>query len=381
MNRICFISHKSSLGGAETSLLSGVRALENEGHKCHVILPQQGPLVNALEKEGVESKIIYFKHWVTNRPALRKKTVRAIINRLAVPLISRNLKTWNIDVVITNTMTPLSGALAACKCNKSHIWHIREFGQEDHNYVFDKGLNKAMALIDKLSTLVICNSKAVAQKYRQYIDPQKIKILYNAVPIDNNYCDLAAKNYFKNPSSYKCIMIGSVSERKNQLEAVKAIYKLTAETSIHIELLLVGPCNTAYKKELDRYIQYHGIEDKISFVGEIANPFPFLKRADILLLCSKMEAFGKVTIEAMKCGVPVIASNTGGTTELVRHKHNGLLYELGKASDLAEKLHYMIKNPEEAMRIAVNAGRYTQNRFTIEDYGKKLSHMIDEVIV
>ena len=380
MNRICFISHKSSLGGAETSLLSSVIALRKEGFKCYVILPSLGPLEERLRRENIEYKVVFFKHWVTAKPSFLKKQARKLANRFAVPFIAYYLKDWHIDVVITNTLTPVSGALAAKKRNIPHIWHIREFGEEDHNYTFDRGLEQATTDMEELSDLIICNSKAVAEKYRSHITPQKIKVLYNTVPIDNNYCSISSDSLFRNSSSFKCIMIGSVSKRKNQMEAIRSLNKLNKEKSVRIELLLVGPYNPDYKKKLDYFIQDQDLENYVSFTGELRNPYPILKRSDVLLMCSKMEAFGKVSVEAMKCGIPVIGANTGGTTELIKHKHTGLLYELGNVNNLAEMIFYLIENPDHSLQLARNAYENSINRFTIEEYGDKYHKMINEVL-
>jgi glycosyltransferase involved in cell wall biosynthesis len=78
-------------------------------------------------------------------------------------------------------------------------------------------------------------------------------------------------------------------------------------------------------------------------------------------MCSKCEAFGRVTIEAMKIGIPVIGSNTCGTVELIEHERSGLLYEQGNPSGLANEVIKLIKYPELKERIIKEAKNHAED--------------------
>jgi glycosyltransferase involved in cell wall biosynthesis len=75
-----------------------------------------------------------------------------------------------------------------------------------------------------------------------------------------------------------------------------------------------------------------GIADRVRFLGFQANPWRFMSRADVFVLTSAYEGFGNVLIEAMACGVPVVATRSPGTIEIIEHEVNGLLVEHDAAS-------------------------------------------------
>ena len=72
-------------------------------------------------------------------------------------------------------------------------------------------------------------------------------------------------------------------------------------------------------------------------VGYVPTPVPFVERADIVLMCSRCEAFARSTLEGMALGKPIVASRSGGTVEAVRDDFNGLLYTPGDVHDLAKR--------------------------------------------
>jgi glycosyltransferase involved in cell wall biosynthesis len=75
-----------------------------------------------------------------------------------------------------------------------------------------------------------------------------------------------------------------------------------------------------------------------------------LASADILLNPSITEAFGNVTLEAMACGLPVVAANATGATNLVRHGHTGMLVEASDIDGFADALERYVRDPERRAR-------------------------------
>jgi hypothetical protein len=92
----------------------------------------------------------------------------------------------------------------------------------------------------------------------------------------------------------------------------------------------------------------------------------FLRQADIFLICSRMEAFGRGTLEAMLHSKPVIGANRGGTPELVQDQQTGFLYEPGDYHDLARKIAYLCDHPEIREEFGRNGRKYAVEKFTLE---------------
>ena len=87
-------------------------------------------------------------------------------------------------------------------------------------------------------------------------------------------------------------------------------------------------------------------------------------------MCSDAEAFGRVTVEALKSGRPVIGTRSGGTPELIADGENGFLFEPGKAQELASAMRRLAIEPGLLAQMSENARTGTRDRFTLEGYAE-----------
>ena len=136
-----------------------------------------------------------------------------------------------------------------------------------------------------------------------------------------------------------CI-VGRIEEAKGQhivLEAVESLRK----SGIKIKTLVVGH----YMDES----YFNNLKNSYSndiFTGFISNPTDLMQISDCVVLATKKETFGLVLIEAMKCGVCILGSNSGGPLEIIDDEKTGLLFESMNSDSLCEKLSFIIQNKE-----------------------------------
>jgi hypothetical protein len=93
-----------------------------------------------------------------------------------------------------------------------------------------------------------------------------------------------------------------------------------------------------------------------------------MNAADAVLVCSRMEAFGRVTVEAMLLNKPVIGTNTGGTMELIEEGRTGLTYEPGNAHQLANQIEKLIQDPVLRRTLAENGNKFANENFSKEKF-------------
>ena len=129
---------------------------------------------------------------------------------------------------------------------------------------------------------------------------------------------------------------------------------------------------------LDRLIDEYGIGDRVEFVTWVRDPSPYMRAADVLLMCSRMEAFGRVTVEAMQLGRPVIGARSGGTTELIRDGETGLLFEVANPTDLAQKIHQLYERRDLVYKWGATARAWTDETFTEEATTGKVYELLCE---
>ena len=381
--KVCFVLHSSGKGGAERVNLELIDGLKNKGIQCFVILPSYGPLIKELKKRNVPLKVIKYKWWMREDDSpLWKRVGRLALNLMRSISVARQVKKWKADIVYSNTITICTGAFAAKLLHMPHIWHIHEFGYEDHRLYFDFGEKNALGIMKQLSNICIVSSKAVMEKYRKFFPDRKIELIYYAVCVTNeSSCKiLKIKKQLQEASGIKCMIVGSLQKGKYQEDAIRAIGKLIDE-GIDVRLYIVGEGKLKYKQYLESLIVRGDLKNHVQFLGYIDNPFPLMQQTDILLMCSRKEAFGRVTVEGMKAGKPVIGAGSGGTKELIRDHYNGFLYTFGDYHELAEKVKYLCQHPDEARQMGENGKKWALEKFNIEHYTEGVVTVLKQLII
>jgi glycosyltransferase involved in cell wall biosynthesis len=357
-------------------LLEAVQILENIDVNVHVIVPSDGLLVQKLRGTNATIHFLSTPWWVkefrghSNIVARLYEYVKAVLKLVGI------IKALKPDVLITNTIVVPCGAFASKLVGIPHIWYIREFLEEDHGWKFEFGRLFSISCINYLSLRVIANSEAVRKKFTDRILPSKISVIYNAVNIEKANSSFSPIE--KQDGTFYVALVGRKSPGKGQKEAIEAIeILLKAQQKIH--LWLVGDEFENYAEELKTYVKRLGIDDAISFIPFVENPLQFMIAADVVLVCSRCEAFGRVTIEAMKLGKAVIGSNSGSMPELIRDRWNGLLYRASSPHSLAEKISILSKNRDLRKAIEANAYQWANSKFTCKIYSSDLMNLIKEV--
>ncbi len=142
-------------------------------------------------------------------------------------------------------------------------------------------------------------------------------------------------------------------------------------------LVLVGKGEMA--SELKRMVRERGKESCVHFLGwrdDIWNIFPAL---DIFVLPSRNEGMGRVIVEAMAAGKPVIASNVGGIPDLIEHGVNGYLFPSEDSGALAKTIIKLLEDKELAAQMGA-AGKRKSRQFSVESMVEKLDQLYSELI-
>lgn len=373
--KVCFVSHSSQKGGAERALIETIEALKKKGVDCYVLIPENGPFIYELRKRNIPFSKISYKRWIDwESSPLWKRLKDAIINLFMIFPIVLKMIEWQCDIVYTNTVGVSVGAIAARIIGRPHVWHIHEFfGREENDIVFHFGQNLSLKLIDKLSALCIVTSNAIAQKYKQYIMPTKVRVIYQSVTVSE------LRPISPDGNGFKCIIVGFLCNTKRQEDSIKAVAELV-HAGLSIELYIVGGGGPEYEQHLKRMVSKAHIGDHVKFVGYVEDVYSYMKNADVVLVCSKSEAFGRVTVEGMLAGKPVIGAEKAATGELIRDGFNGLLYTLGDYKELAEKIKYLYDHRPLARQMGENGKVWANQLFSQERYGEEMLTILNSLI-
>ena len=157
------------------------------------------------------------------------------------------------------------------------------------------------------------------------------------------------------------LSIGELIPRKNHKVIIDAVSKLN-DKSIHY--IIVG--RGEKKEELEAYIKELGLEDNIHLLGFRTDVVDLCRASDIFCFPSLQEGLGMATLEAMAAGIPCIASNVRGTTELIEHGKNGFLCDRLDSDDFARHIKELLCDKALAAEFVKNSAPFVQ-KFSLEN--------------
>lgn len=373
--KICFISHSARLGGAETVLLETLDVLQENGVQCYAVLPSRGPLADELERLHVPVLVSPYALWVSFGQLSLLRRAWVVLNMvMKSALIAWQAWRWNCDLLYSNTATVCVGAFAAAVLGRPHVWRLHEFGpQMGLDFIF--GDQWSHRVMNRLSSLVIAPSYAVAADASSWLPSSPLRVIYcslhRALRGDGS---VAAVN-----GRYRCVIAGAIAENKRQEDAVLALLELR-QRQVEAELLIIGEGDGEYGRRLHHLVAQNHLQDRVRFLGQLDDPMPQLRAADVALVCSRAEGFGRATAEAMLAGKPVIGADNTATAELIRDGSNGLLYGTADAHDLAGKIDYLYRHPEVASRLGNTGQAWAQRVFTRDRYRDQLLPLLSELL-
>jgi len=371
------LANDKEFWGADRSLIDTIDVLRERGIEPHVALPKAGGVVEQeLAKRGVPFTVVGYRWWMGYKglPAY-KGFARIVLSVLSSIKLAWLVRKWGSDLVYTNTAGICVGAMAARWLKLPHLWHLREFVGEDHGLHFIVGESRAIRMIDRWSNVVVSNSRAVAGKFERDMPAGKMRVVHNMMRLNDKPPAPGDPVVPARTGRFRCVISGRVSESKGQVEAIRAV-ALLKQQRVDVELLILGEGKPTYMDEVNALVKELHVTDRVIFGGYVTNVFPFYRSSDVLLVCSKCEAFGRVTAEAMLCGMPVIGTNTGGTPELVKEDVTGLLYTPGDVQKLAQQIKRLADAPDWINDLGANGLKWAQENLSPQRYADK---MIDAI--
>lgn len=348
---ILFFHQSAELYGSDRVLLYLVEALKKGGNfEPVVLLPTSGPLMDALIDIGIRvhvcciAKISRASFSFSGLVALSRNLYRSIreINSLF-----RNEK---IDLVHSNTVAVASGAIWAKLNGVSHIWHVHEIilSPKIVSYFFPW-------FVSFFSRAVISNSKATEQWLLSVKPSLRARsfVCQNGLPQTPQPTDQQISGFLSNINCSEGDIIITLAGRINRwkghqllIDAALILSKIGKLKGVHF--LFVGSASPGLEHiplELKSRINSLGISINFSFIDFVEDVWPVWFASDIAVVPSiEPEPFGMVAIEAMAAGLPVIAANHGGITEIIDHDKSGLLFTPRNASDLADKIERLVRD-------------------------------------
>jgi glycosyltransferase involved in cell wall biosynthesis len=358
--RVCIINHLAGLDGGERSMLTAARYLRDHGVEVKVIVPTAGPLEQALRDADIPYAMVRYSWWADIRGKPARKSIYEPVTQIV-----QLLRQWQSQVVYSNTCVIHAGAFAAMMAGLPHVWHARESPFSDQRFAFDDSPQRVCQTMGALSNAVICNSVSLADEFRPHVPPAKLHTVYNYVELEAPGPDAAPLDM----PAPRLAVVGTVHPQKGQLDAVRAL-ALVHQRGLKPHLLLIGSIPPGdYVEQIRAAVREHRLESHVHWLGFVKQPLSLLRQCQMTLVCSPFEPFGRVAVESLMLGVPVIGAASGGTRELVDEGVSGLLYPPGEVQALADRVCQLLDDPARRDRLAAAAPQAIAAKVSLENYG------------
>jgi glycosyltransferase involved in cell wall biosynthesis len=377
--RVVVVDHVARLSGGEIALMRLLPALARSVD-LHVILGEDGPLVERLRDRGIETEVIPLAPRLRD---VRRETVqptrldpRAVMQVPgAVFRLSRRLRALDADLVHTNSLkAAFYGGLAARLAGVPAIWHVRDRIATDY-------LPRAAVVLVRVASrllpaAVVANSLTTLETLPAV---RSTSVLYN--PVVPDAVELLPTVERAETTGTTIGMVGRFAPWKGQdvfLAAFARAFRGTAVRARVIGSALFG--EETYGESLRGQAERLGIAGQVEFRGFREDVWAELRELDVLVHCSvRPEPFGQVVLEGLAAGVPVIAAAAGGPAELITDGVNGLLTTPGDSAELAAAMRRLVDDPDLREKLA-SAGRRRSRDFTPERTAARLLDVYRRVV-
>ena len=211
----------------------------------------------------------------------------------------------------------------------------------------------------------VCVSVSVANfaVHEGGLSPEKVTVIPNGVdseslaaakPVDLTSLGIPA-------DSQTLLFVGRLHPQKQPIVLLKAFEGLSrAYRNLH--LLMVGDGPLA--RPLIQWTHAQNLADRVRFLGRCEDVPQLMKACTCLVLPSAWEGLPNVVLEAMACGLPVIATNVDGTSDVIETERTGLLVGSGSVQELASAVALLLSDSTQATNMAAAAQEHVSKTFT-----------------
>ena len=173
----------------------------------------------------------------------------------------------------------------------------------------------------------------------------------------------------------KIIMVARFAQPKKQLQLLKALNQLR-----HIQWKMYFVGDGPSLQEVQDHAENTGLSDRVYFLGNRQDVSELLHQSDLFALMSDWEGLPLSILEAMRCGLPIIASDVGGVNEAVHQSQNGYLIPKNDNKELVEKLTMLLTKPALRLKMGNQGRKLYEDNFTFEKMHKKTFTYYEKVI-
>ena len=350
--RVAYVVTRSDqVGGANVHVRDLARWLRADGHEAKVWVGGSGPFLDLLQEADVPFDVV---------PSLQRE-VRPAADVAAALRLLRGLRRWRPDVLSLHTAKAgalgrwIAPAVGAATLYTAHGWSFAPGVPEPEarrHLRFERWLARMPGLI-----VDVCeHDRALAVRAGVGRDDRHV-VVHNGMP---DRPDVATACPERQPP--RLVMVARFEAQKDHATLFRALASFDPTSSW--SLTLIGDGHG--RGSASGLAGHLGIGDRIEWTGALPDVAPALATAQAFVLASHWEGFPRSILEAMRAGLPVVASDVGGTREAVIDGETGYVVPPGDVKALADALGRLIAAPDLRARMGSAGRRRFVQQFTFE---------------
>ena len=382
MKRILYLHAGAEMYGADKVLLELIKGLDRKEFEVHVILPNDGVLVEALRQVGAQVSVLDYP--ILRRKYFNPKGIADYIRsyNFYAKQIALYAREHSIDMVHNNTAAVLEGIYLKRKLKLPLIWHVHEI------IVKPKAISDFInMLMGRYADKIVTVSQAVANHIKQspFIKDSQVEVIYNGVDNTVYYPMDASSIREKFDIAQDAIvigMIGRVNAIKGQNDFIEAVEPLLEKNEQAVAFLAGGvfPGEEWRLEELDKRIASSSVVSQIHRIDYYDKTSELYNMFDIFVLPSiKPDSLPTVVLEAMACSKPVVGYNNGGIAEMVVDDKSGCLVKPNRPQELSNAISLLLDSSEKREKFGRVGYQRQKELFSLESYIKNFSEFYDNL--
>ena len=370
--KICFVLPSLAGGGAERAAVQILNALDSASwDRSMYLFRKQGPYLGDVSSSvrvtaGTDDSRV--GRWRALRRFVRETRPDVVVSFLSYFTVLTAVRAAAVDArVVFNQQTPMSAFLADGDYPWRRAWHRR---------IFSLVTRVGYAAAD----LIITTSNGVADDLVDAfgVARRQVRVVHNPVDLSAVAAAAAAPLEPADTGRWEppvIVAAGRLAEAKNYPLLIDALALLRASVPARLFILGQGDEEAAIRSR----VAAHGLEQAVALCGFQTNPWKMIARADVFALTSRYEGFGNVLVEAMACGVPVVATSSAGTRDIVHDGVDGLLVDRHEPAAVAAALERVLTDETLHRRLAAGA-LSTAQRFAVAAIALEYDRVLSEAL-
>lgn len=380
MKKIAYILTPVEFGGAERVSLNFLKNVDrNNFEVCPILLIRPWEKKNVFIQELVKENYPVHKIPVAIRTLNQGKDYFRVIRcfRILYSILNKG----SFDLVHTNGyFADIIGIPISRLLGIPHIASCHGYIRNDRKLII---YTKLDLIVLRFSSKVIAVSREIQRDLiGSGLSESRVLEIQNAVELNTNKMlfqknrEEIRKTYDINNKEIVLGYVGRISREKGLRYLIEAASKLT-RFGLPIRVMIIG--DGSQRPEIECLAQERDLQSKVIFTGFQNDMQKWLPPMDLFILPSLTEGTPMALLEAMSCGIPVIASAVGGIPKIIDSGKNGILVSPAKPEEIVSAVWAISKNNELQKRLSNMAKETIRNKFNLNEWVKKIESIYLEM--